>query len=296
MLAALRRLAASRELIDPRHEALATMKITRPVDGALLHPPAARAAHRRPRARPDRLALAARALVASHAHFDRCARRAGRRLGDRGLPLRSRPTTRGAASSTSPATSPARSTPASTTTSRRPRTGTNGRHPLPSVAALAATFGRLGIGNDTQVVAYDQDAGTLRQPPVVVAALRRATSRGGARRRLGEMDGRRPSGAAGRGNACRRHVPAVSDRGLVLTARRGRTPARGRPHAARRRSRGGAVRRPLGDHRQGGWPHPGRAQPLLPRQPGADGTLLPPDALRAAFTRRARGPGASTTW
>jgi thiosulfate/3-mercaptopyruvate sulfurtransferase len=39
------------------------------------------------------------------------------------------------------------------------RTGTNGRHPLPSPEAMAATFGRLGISPATQVVAYDQDAG-----------------------------------------------------------------------------------------------------------------------------------------
>jgi thiosulfate/3-mercaptopyruvate sulfurtransferase len=40
-----------------------------------------------------------------------------------------------------------------------PRTGLNGRHPLPSPAALAETFGRLGIGPGVQVIAYDQDAG-----------------------------------------------------------------------------------------------------------------------------------------
>jgi thiosulfate/3-mercaptopyruvate sulfurtransferase len=40
-----------------------------------------------------------------------------------------------------------------------PRTGSNGRHPLPSVDALAATFSRLGIANGDQVVVYDQDAG-----------------------------------------------------------------------------------------------------------------------------------------
>ena len=39
------------------------------------------------------------------------------------------------------------------------RTGANGRHPLPSVEALAATFGRLGISRDTQVIVYDQDSG-----------------------------------------------------------------------------------------------------------------------------------------
>jgi len=40
-----------------------------------------------------------------------------------------------------------------------PKTGTNGRHPLPDVRALAATFGRMGIAGGTQVVAYDQDTG-----------------------------------------------------------------------------------------------------------------------------------------
>ena len=40
-----------------------------------------------------------------------------------------------------------------------PKTGTNGRHPLPDPATLGETFGRLGIANDAQVVAYDQDSG-----------------------------------------------------------------------------------------------------------------------------------------
>jgi thiosulfate/3-mercaptopyruvate sulfurtransferase len=40
-----------------------------------------------------------------------------------------------------------------------PKTGSNGRHPLPSIDALSATLGRLGIGGNTQVVAYDQDSG-----------------------------------------------------------------------------------------------------------------------------------------
>jgi len=40
-----------------------------------------------------------------------------------------------------------------------PKTGTNGRHPLPSPDALRATFSRLGIDDGVQVVAYDQDTG-----------------------------------------------------------------------------------------------------------------------------------------
>ncbi|MGE0460266.1 MAG: sulfurtransferase [Vicinamibacterales bacterium] len=39
------------------------------------------------------------------------------------------------------------------------KTGTNGRHPLPTVEQMAATFGALGIAPDTQVVAYDADSG-----------------------------------------------------------------------------------------------------------------------------------------
>jgi len=40
-----------------------------------------------------------------------------------------------------------------------PKTGTNGRHPLPDPKTLADTFGRLGITSGVQVVAYDQDNG-----------------------------------------------------------------------------------------------------------------------------------------
>src|SRR5205814_2192354 len=40
-----------------------------------------------------------------------------------------------------------------------PKTGTNGRHPLPEAAVAARTFGRLGITSGKQVVAYDQDNG-----------------------------------------------------------------------------------------------------------------------------------------
>jgi thiosulfate/3-mercaptopyruvate sulfurtransferase len=39
------------------------------------------------------------------------------------------------------------------------KSGTNGRHPLPAVEDFTATLRRLGVNRDTQVVAYDQDAG-----------------------------------------------------------------------------------------------------------------------------------------
>jgi len=40
-----------------------------------------------------------------------------------------------------------------------PPSGANGRHPLPCVEEMEATFGRLGISLGTQVAIYDQDAG-----------------------------------------------------------------------------------------------------------------------------------------
>jgi thiosulfate/3-mercaptopyruvate sulfurtransferase len=39
------------------------------------------------------------------------------------------------------------------------KTGSNGRHPLPEVGALVEKLGNIGIGRDTQVVAYDQNTG-----------------------------------------------------------------------------------------------------------------------------------------
>ena len=40
-----------------------------------------------------------------------------------------------------------------------PKTGTNGRHPLPEPDVMCHTFGELGIGPHVQVVAYDADSG-----------------------------------------------------------------------------------------------------------------------------------------
>ena len=39
------------------------------------------------------------------------------------------------------------------------KTGTNGRHPLPTFEEMTARFGALGIEGAAQVVAYDQDSG-----------------------------------------------------------------------------------------------------------------------------------------
>jgi len=42
-----------------------------------------------------------------------------------------------------------------------PMTGRNGRHPLPNPETAARTFGRLGIAEGKQVVAYDQGSGAF---------------------------------------------------------------------------------------------------------------------------------------
>lgn len=42
-----------------------------------------------------------------------------------------------------------------------PKTGGNGRHPLPDRAALAQRLRDWGIGNDTQIVAYDANGGSF---------------------------------------------------------------------------------------------------------------------------------------
>src|SRR5687767_5680892 len=42
-----------------------------------------------------------------------------------------------------------------------PITPDSGRHPLPDAQALAERLGRWGIGNDTQVIAYDQANGAF---------------------------------------------------------------------------------------------------------------------------------------
>jgi thiosulfate/3-mercaptopyruvate sulfurtransferase len=41
-----------------------------------------------------------------------------------------------------------------------PKTGTNGRHPLLAPEAYAKVFGRAGIDDTTEVIAYDQNQGT----------------------------------------------------------------------------------------------------------------------------------------
>jgi thiosulfate/3-mercaptopyruvate sulfurtransferase len=63
-----------------------------------------------------------------------------------------------------------------------PGTGSNGRHPLPDSAALAATLARAGVGPGSQVVGYDAQGG-------MVAARLWWLLRGLGHERVGVLDG-----------------------------------------------------------------------------------------------------------
>ena len=118
-----------------------------------------------------------------------------------------------------------------------PKTGANGRHPLPSPEAAAAMFGRLGIGAGTQVVAYDQGSRRVRVAAVVDAALARARRGGGARRRLRQV--------AREGRPVTADVPRAEPtvfpiRRVALHRRRCRAAREPAGALARRRRRAGA--------------------------------------------------------
>lgn len=163
------------------------------------------------------------------------------------------------------------------------RTGTNGRHPMPSDAALVATLERLGISNETQVVAYDQDAGSyasrlwwlLRYAGHTAVAV----LDGGFAKWVAEGRPVRP-GAETRDRATFR--PSFS-RGLVLSIDEvGRRQADGRmllvdARAAERfEGRSETIDKVAGHI-------PGARNRFFRDNLAPDGTMLPPDALRAAF-------------
>ena len=64
------------------------------------------------------------------------------------------------------------------------KTGSNGRHPLPTPEQMAERFGALGIGADTQVVAYDADTGMYAARLWWMLRFMGHDARGRARRRL----------------------------------------------------------------------------------------------------------------
>jgi len=149
-----------------------------------------------------------------------------------------------------------------------PKTGTNGRHPLPSVEAMAAMLGRLGIEGSTQVVAYDQDTSMC------------AVRLWWMLRYLGHdavavLDGGMGSGCARGGRrlaASRRGVPRVSPRSRARRCSRSQTKCwrvSGTEDADRRRTRARAL--PWRGRAPGprGRTRARRGEPLLHGEPRA---------------------------
>ncbi|MGH9241115.1 MAG: sulfurtransferase [Vicinamibacterales bacterium] len=171
--------------------------------------------------------------------------------------------------------------------------GTNGRHPLPSLDALAAVFGRLGIDRSSQVIAYDQDAGSY------------ASRLWWMLRYLGHdacavLDGgwakwRREDRPSRSGDEVRRPAtfsPAPRERSRVEI---GEVVSRSADGGAllidarapeRFEGRSETIDRVAGHI-------PGAANHFFKQNLAADGTMLPPETLRANFERllSGRAPG-----
>lgn len=115
-----------------------------------------------------------------------------------------------------------------------PITATSGRHPLPSPDQFLAVLTRLGVGGDTQVIAYDDSAGAyaarlwwmlrwVGHPAAAVldGGLKAWVSEGGALQ-SGEE---RPLPAAARGRYSSRQAEAAEAIGTAEVERRLRDPA-----------------------------------------------------------------------
>jgi thiosulfate/3-mercaptopyruvate sulfurtransferase len=168
-------------------------------------------------------------------------------------------------------------------------TGSNGRHPLPAIDALAATFGRLGLDRGTQVVAYDQDAGSYASRlwwllrylgHDAVAVLD-----GGWAKWVRE---RRPAHAGDESRPAKTYTPSprpqlLVDLGNVIAHLE--DPARVLIDArAAERFEG---RRETIDRVAGHIP--GARNHFFKQNLHGDGTMLPPDTLRATFQQALAG-------
>lgn len=167
--------------------------------------------------------------------------------------------------------------------------GSNGRHPLPSIDALAAVFGRLGIDRSSQVIAYDQDAGPYasrlwwmlrylgHDACAVLDGGWAKWRREGRPSRSGD-EVRRPATfrAAPRERsrvAIAEVVSRSADGGALLIDARAPERFEGRLETIDRAA--GHI--------------PGAANHFFKQNLAADGTMLPPETLRANFERLLSG-------
>ena len=179
------------------------------------------------------------------------------------------------------------------------KTGFNGRHPLPEADTLRKTFGRLGIADGVQVIAYDQDTG-MWAAPLVDAPLVRPRRGCRARRRPGEMDRRATSDDIRRRARAAREFHGGPRAGWTLTADEVAAFS-GKPDWKLVDARAGALSGRERNDRQESGTHPRRGQPLLQVEPQRRRHVpiaeRPPDAhhrerrRRRAFARRRCGSG-----
>jgi thiosulfate/3-mercaptopyruvate sulfurtransferase len=167
--------------------------------------------------------------------------------------------------------------------------GSNGRHPLPTVEALAATFGRLGLGRGTQVVAYDQDTGSLasrlwwllrylgHDAVAVLDGGWAKWAREGRPTRSGDemrpavtfTPSPRPEARVDLGDV----IARVDDHAALLIDARAPERFEGRTETIDRKA--GHI--------------PGAMNHFFKQNLAADGTMLPPESLRATFNQTLGG-------
>jgi thiosulfate/3-mercaptopyruvate sulfurtransferase len=164
-----------------------------------------------------------------------------------------------------------------------PKDGRNGRHPLPGHDAMARTFGGWGITPNTQVVAYDQDAGMFASRlwwmlrymshdavAILDGGFRKWTSEGRPTRAGVEQ---RPAATfTGKARPAMRLTAnqvwaRLGDPTLTLVDARGPARFEGKEEPLDR----------IGGH------IPGARNHYYQWNVGPDGTLLPADVLRAKF-------------
>ncbi len=165
-----------------------------------------------------------------------------------------------------------------------PKTGRNGRHPLPDRAALARALAALGVNADTQVVAYDNAGG-------MYAARLWWLLRWIGHEAVAVLDGGVGAWRAA-GLPLTTEAPAPRPAGTLAVAE-GRQPTL--DYAQLRQAWASQARRLLDarapDRYRGenetldavGGHIPGARNRFFRDNLGADGRFLPPDALRQAF-------------
>ena len=167
-----------------------------------------------------------------------------------------------------------------------PKTGRNGRHPLPHPRHSRLRLGRARHRDAASRSSHTTRQGALRRAPVVDAALAGSRARRGARWRLahGRGEGRAVSTEPrSRSHDASRCAASADGR------RRGVDGEHSRADAAHRSTRARPIASAAKTSRSTRSPvtFPAR-QPLLHREPDADGRFKPPRALRAEFGAAAR--------